>query len=298
MNRPSIISLGEVLWDLFPSGERFGGAPANFACHAAVQGADVSMISAVGADRYGQQAIDVLRGYGVDASLVQIVAEAATGAVGIELDNHGKPSFTIDEDSAWDQIDWSDEFSTRIASADAVYFGTLGQRSEVSRATIQRAVRLAALANTPRVLDVNLRSPFFHADVIRESVHLASILKLSDEELDEACAALEIASESQPEAMLHRLLEAGGLDMIVMTRGANGAVLITADGALNQEGVTTEVIDTVGAGDAFMATFLIGELQEHPSSDNLRRACQVAAATCAHSGAVPVRNETESRKQP
>ena len=287
MKRPTIISLGEVLWDLFPDGQRFGGAQANFACHAAIQGAAVTMVSAVGDDQHGHDAIGILSAYGIDVSLVQIIPDAPTGTVGVALDNNGKPTFTIHQGSAWDRIIWNDALTSRITTVDAVFFGTLGQRSAVSRATIRRAVKAALAKGIPRVLDINLRPPFFDAEMIRDSVQLASILKLSDDELVEVCSACSISETDQPEGDLRGLLEFGSLDMVVLTRGKDGAVLVTPDDTFTQNGISVNVIDTVGAGDSFTAAFLIGELRGESRKQNLRRSCEIAAATCAHSGAVP-----------
>ena len=287
MERPTIISLGEVLWDLFPDGQRFGGAPANFACHAAVQGADVTMLSAVGDDQHGRDGTDILSAYGVDVSLMQVISETPTGTVGVEVDDDGKPTFVIHQGSAWDNLTWNDAIASRIATVDAIYFGTLGQRDPVSRATIREAVETAALAGIPRVLDINLRPPFFDAEMIRDSVQLASILKLSDDELVEVCSACSISETSRPTVMLQGLLEFGKLDIVVLTRGKDGAMLVTHEGTFTQDGIDGNVIDTVGAGDAFTASFLIGELRGEPRKQNLQRSCEIAAATCAHSGAVP-----------
>ena len=287
MERPTIISLGEVLWDLFPDGKRFGGAPANFACHAAIQGAAVTMVSAVGDDQNGHDAIGIFSAYGIDVSIVQIIPDAPTGTVGVALDNNGKPTFTIHQGSAWDRIIWNDAIASRIATVDAIYFGTLGQRDVISRATIREAVETAALAGIPRVLDINLRPPFFDAEMIRDSVQLASILKLSDDELVEVCSACSISETSRPNVMLQGLLEFGNLDIVVLTRGKDGAVLVTPDDTVTQNGISTNVNDTVGAGDSFTAAFLIGELRGESRKQNLRKSCEIAAATCAHSGAVP-----------
>lgn len=292
MKKLKIISLGEVLWDLLPDGDKFGGAPANFACHASLQGADVAMLSAVGDDHRGRTAVSILSDYDIDISLMQTVPHAATGTVGVELDRNGKPTFEIHENSAWDQIVWHEEIALRVSSVDAICFGTLGQRSEVSRQTIRRAIEAASAAGVLRVVDINLRAPFFDADMIRQSVQLASILKLSDEELGEVCSACGITLKQNYEAV-RRLLEFGDLDMIVMTRGAKGAVLVTADQVIEQAGVPATVVDTVGAGDSFTAAFLIGELRGQPQKENLRNACEVAAAACTHSGAVPARRLEE-----
>lgn len=287
MKRPTILSLGEVLWDLFPDGERFGGAPANFACHAAIQGADVTMLSAVGDDQNGHDAIGILSAYGVDVSLMQIIPDAPTGTVGVALDNNGKPTFVIHQGSAWDQLVWNDAMASRITTADAVSFGTLGQRDTVSRTTIRRTLRAAAAKGIPCILDINLRPPFFDAEMIRDSVQLASILKLSDDELVEVCSACSISETSRQDVMLQGLFEFGNLDIVVLTRGKDGAVLVTPDDTVTQNGISTNVIDTVGAGDSFTAAFLIGELRGESRKQNLRRSCEIAAATCAHSGAVP-----------
>lgn len=290
MNNPKIMSLGEVLWDLFPHGEQFGGAPANFACHAAILGADTSMVSAVGVDPHGRSAIDILRKYGVDVSLMQTCPDAATGTVGIELDEKGKPTFTIHEDSAWDRLAWNDALGAKTAIVDAIYFGTLGQRSQVARTTIRQALR--ANSNVPRILDINLRPPFFDATLIRESIELASILKLSDEELatvNDACGVPSDGSSLIQTDQLLQLLEQTNLDMVIMTRGAEGAVLATSDGIVEQPGISATVVDTVGAGDSFTAAFLLGLLRGESHEDNLQNACVVAAGVCAHAGAVPDR---------
>lgn len=282
-----IVSLGEVLWDLFPEGERFGGAPANFACHAAILGADVAMISAVGDDRHGHDAINILGGFGVDVRWLQVISGARTGTVGVALDGEGKPTFTIYEGSAWDQIAWNKELESRVAKADAVYFGTLGQRSNVSRNTIRRCVETARAAGVPRVLDINLRPPFFDSAMIRDSIQLASILKISDDELAEVCTACGIQSKEPPNTLLRRLISTQRLDLVVMTRGAKGAVLATPDAIIEQSGIPTIVRDTVGAGDSFTAAFLLAVLNGESHQQNLFNACSIAAEVCSQSGAVP-----------
>ena len=287
MKKPAILSCGEVLWDLFPDGERFGGAPANFACHAAILGGDVTMLSAVGDDRHGREAMHILRLNGIDVGLLQTISDAPTGTVGIELDTKGKPTFTIHEGSAWDHLAWTEELESHIQQLDAIYFGTLGQRGEQSRATIHRALNLAKTNNVYRVLDVNLRKPFFDDALIREAITQANVLKLSDDELPTVAVACSIVTAVEPEATLRSLLGRFDLDFVVMTRGAAGALLVTPDVTVDQPGIPTEVIDTVGAGDAFTAAFLLGLLRGEPHAKNLHKACSIASVTCSHSGAVP-----------
>jgi len=283
----SIVSLGEVLWDLFPEGVRFGGAPANFACHAAVLGGDVTMVSAVGDDPRGHEAVSILRAYGIDVALVQLTADAPTGTVVVSLDAQGKPTFTISEGSAWDRIAWTSALQSSVGGADVVYFGTLSQRGTDSRGTIRRALDVASAAGATRILDVNLRPPFYDAALIRESVESTSVLKLSDEELEPVAAACGIDSTNGAEGRLRSLLEQFGLDLVVMTRGADGALLVSQTEIVAQPGIPTTVRDTVGAGDAFTAALAMGLLRGESLSEIARNACKIAAAVCAQPGAVP-----------
>ena len=287
--KPRILSCGEVLWDLFPEGARFGGAPANFACHAARLGGDVTMLSAVGNDMRGAEAVTILRGFGVETTLVQRIADALTGSVGVSVDAAGKPSFEIHAGSAWDLIDWTDALEAKVSEVDAIYFGTLGQRGAVSRATIRRAMELARERGILRVLDVNLRSPFYDAALIRESIAHASVLKLSDEELSEVATACGIALDTKPEATLRSLLTRFGLHLVVMTRGAEGALFVSPNGVIDQPGIPTTVVDTVGAGDSFTAAFVLGILRGDAPEVLLQKACEIASAVCSQSGAVPAR---------
>ena len=283
-----ILSCGEVLWDLFPEGARFGGAPANFACHAALLGGEVSLLSAVGLDERGTEAFAILQRFGIDTSLIQRINETTTGTVDVTVDPSGKPSYTIQPSSAWDHIAWSDALKKHVEKADAVYFGTLGQRAAYSRKTIRRALNLARTCGIPRVLDVNLRRPFHDEYIIRESMALASVVKLSEEELDTVAAACNIPLEKNPETTLLHLLNHFGLDHGVMTCGPEGALLVTSTEVVVQPGIPTLVCDTVGAGDSFTAAFTLGLLRGESLRGILRNACKTASAVCSKPGAVPV----------
>lgn len=289
MKSRTILSIGELLWDLFPDGPRFGGAAANFACHAALLGGRVFMVSAVGDDANGREARRILESLSVDTSLVQSLPGTETGAVTVKVDAAGKPSFRIHEDVAWDHIAWSDALAAQIAGADAVYFGTLAQRGVVSRATIRRAMNLAAETDVPRVLDVNLRSPFFDDAMIRESVALCSIMKISDEELPAVLAACGVVAEANAADSLRAILDRYDLALVAMTRGADGALLVSREESVDQPGIPTTVVDTVGAGDSFTAALITGLLDGRSLSEIARKACEVAAAVCAQPGAVPQR---------
>jgi fructokinase len=206
--------------------------------------------------------------------------------VSVVLDHVGNASYTIHEGSAWDQIEWNRDVERRLTDADAVYFGTLGQRSELSRNTIRRYLRAAQEAGVPRIVDINLRRPFYDKAMICESIKLASILKLSDDELVAVCDAFEIPMDQPPGVLLRRLIDKQKLDLVVMTRGAEGALLVTPDELIEQPGIPTLVCDTVGAGDSFTAAFLLGVLRGESHQSNLLNACSVAAAVCSHAGAI------------
>lgn len=286
-NTPHLLSCGEVLWDLFPDGPRFGGAPVNFACHAALLGARVKMLSAVGSDLSGSQALSILQRFGIDTTFVQPVKNAPTGSVKVSVDHAGKPSFRIEPESAWDSISLEGASLEGLASVDAVYFGTLGQRGAQSRATIRAVLQEAKARGILRVLDINLRPPFYDAALLRDSIALASVLKLSDEELPALLSACALPLEGPSEASLHSLRSRFALDCIVLTRGADGALMISDSGTTRQQGFPAKVVDTVGAGDAFTAAFVLGLLRTQPSADILRFACEKAATVCSHAGAVP-----------
>jgi fructokinase len=276
-----------MLWDHFPTGPRFGGAPANFACHARLHGGRVTLLSAVGDDPRGHEATEILCRFGLDTSLIQTIATAPTGAVGVSVDAAGKPSFEIHTPSAWDHLAWTPALAARLADVDALYFGTLGQRGAISRATIRRALAVATSRGLMRVLDVNLRRPFFDAALIRESVAAASVLKLSDDELAEVLIACDIARGPDATAALRALLVRYHLDLIALTRGAAGALLVTADEVIDQPGISTVVRDTVGAGDSFTAALVVGRLRGDPLLTIARVACETAAAVCTYAGAIP-----------
>ena len=281
---PTIVGLGEVLWDLFPDGPRFGGAPANFACHAAMLGAEAAVVSRVGEDDLGERAAAALRQHGVETAFVGRDRHHATGAVRVQLDPEGRPQYEITEDVAWDHIAWTDDLEDLARRADAACFGTLAQRSEASRATIRRFLR-GMRPGGLRILDVNLRPPFVDGRVVLDSLGLADAAKLSDEELPEVAAMCGL-SGTAPDLM-RGLRERYGLRLVAVTRGAEGAMLFGDEGFVECPGVTAVVKDTVGAGDAFTAAMVVGWLRGADLESIGRHACRVAAFVCTQPGATP-----------
>ncbi len=283
---PVVVGLGEVLWDVFSDGPRFGGAPANFACSAAglARGRfDIAMVSAVGTDALGQLAIASLVEHQVNVAAVSQI-HTPTGQVHVQLDEQGHATYEFAADVAWDRLEWSSELEQLAHRTDAVCFGTLGQRSEVSLATIRRFVA-ATRPTALRILDVNLRPPFVSDAIIIDSLRLANILKLNDEEL--AVLARLIGLTGSPAEMLKRLADKFALQVVALTRGVNGAILIRGDEISEHPGVAVHVVDTVGAGDAFTAALALGLLDCRDLETINRTACEVAAFVCSQSGATP-----------
>lgn len=245
------------------------------------------MMSSVGADSRGARALDILRSFGIDTTLVQETTGAPTGAVNVALSSEGKPSFSIEGPSAWDFITWPAEAVVRLNQINAVYFGTLGQRHETSRGTLNKLLSAAKARDIHRILDVNLRRPFYDDVLIKESVGACSVLKLSDEELPDVARACGILHKDDALQTLQDIREEHRLALVAMTRGAHGAVLVSPDEAVEHNGIPTEVLDTVGAGDAFTAALAIGLIRGNPLERIIHIACKTASDVCAQPGAVP-----------
>jgi fructokinase len=285
MTRKLVIAgIGEVLWDVYPDAARFGGAPANFACHAAALGAEAWMASTVGVDELGDRALDALEGAGVECGTVERDGEHDTGQVLVTLDSSGHASYKFADDSAWDHVEWSAALESLAGRCDAVCFGTLGQRSPISRATIQRFVG-ATPQQALRMFDVNLRQQFFDRRTIDASLQVASAVKLNEEELPKVAELCEIYA-STPRHMLRELVERYDLRLAALTCGVGGALLIARDEESTCPAVPTKVVDTVGAGDAFTATLVPDFLREMPLAEVNRHANAVASFVCSQPGAV------------
>lgn len=280
-----VVAIGEVLWDVFPSGPRFGGAPANFACAMAGLAPDftVEMVSAVGDDDLGRDAIASLQQQGVGTRAVT-QNKQVTGQVHVSLDDQGVASYEFAEDCAWDNLLWSERLNTLANQSDVVCFGTLGQRSDASKSTIQQFVRSSS-SDCLRVFDINLRPPYYSEAVIRESLEIANVLKLNDDELPLLASLLNI--EGNPRELLAQIAEIVGLDLIALTRGEKGAMIFKYGEISDSPGVPASVVDTVGAGDAFTAAMIVGLLEGHDIATINHKACEVAAFVCSQPGATP-----------
>jgi fructokinase len=281
-----ILALGEVLWDLFPDGPRFGGAPANFACTAARLSGEirVDLVGAVGRDDLGGAARAKLEAAGVGTGFLA-EADFPTGHVDVLLDPSGNATYRFLENAAWDHLEWTPEAEHAATRADAVCFGTLGQRSAVSAATIRRLVA-ATPADCLRVYDINLRPPFWNADVVLQSLSVANVLKLNDDELPELARICDVSGSV--EEILRTVRERFALRLVALTRGPNGSILLSEFGELHVlPGRPVAIADTVGAGDAFTAALAVGWIRGLPLKQLHLWASNVAAYVCTRPGGSP-----------
>jgi fructokinase len=252
-----ILGIGELLWDILPDISRLGGAPANFAVMAGRLGNHAAILSRIGRDELGKLAIERLDPMPVDMSGIEIDPGHATGRVTVDFFD-GEPKYTIHQPAAWDFLELTDEWVKRAERADAICFGTLAQRSAVSRQSIQSLVAQTS-ESCIRVFDVNLRPPFFSSEVIQESLELATALKMSEDELPQVLNLLGLPmSEKDEEHHLRfgaeRLLEEfPPLEMVAVTKGNRGSLLVRRDEWSEHPGFPVQVVDQVGAGDAFTA---------------------------------------------
>lgn len=280
---PVIVGIGEVLWDVYPDAAHFGGAPANFASHAASLGAKARMVSAVGTDEFGDGALESLRLRGVECASVKRDPIHPTGQVLVSLDTAGQPTYEFAADTAWDHLTWSNDLESLARQSDAVCFGTLGQRSPSSRDSIRQFVKTTP-AEALRVFDVNLRQRFYDAETIESSLQIASAVKLNEDELPIVAEFCGI-NGSTPRQMLRELVRRYELRLAALTRGPGGALLISPAEESERPAVPAVVVDTVGAGDAFTATLVFDFLGGLPLGAINAHANAVASFICSQPGA-------------
>ena len=285
MNKPIVVGMGEALWDVLPDGKKIGGAPANFAFHAGQAGMDSRVVSAVGNDALGEEALAALEGKGLNIEAVARV-EFPTGVVNVSLGEQGIPQYDICEGVAWDNIPFTPALANLASQAQAVCWGSLAQRNEVSRKTIFSF--LDAMPSDEarlKVFDINLRQQFYTLEIIEASCRRANVLKINDEELVLVSELLRLGAGS-PEVLCRSLMERYGLSILVLTCGANGSYVFTPVETSYRVTPKVQVADTVGAGDSFTAT-LVGELlRKTPVGVAHEHAVEVAAYVCTQQGAM------------
>ncbi len=283
MNPKKVIGIGELLWDVLPAGKRIGGAPVNFTHYVNQSGCKGYAVSAVGSDASGDELLAKFVSLGLDAAYVQRNG-FPTGSVGVTLDENGVPTYDIYENVAWDNIATDDATLALASQADAVCWGSLAQRSDVSRKTILAVVD-AVRADALKVFDINLRQSYYDEPTLAASLERATVLKLNDDELKVLAPAYSLSGDD--ESQLRQLLGRFSLQYVVYTMGAVGSLILAADSRRSYVATPKVVVaDTVGAGDSFTAAFVSMLLQGRSLVEAHRRAVDVAAYVCTCNGAI------------
>jgi len=279
-----IVGVGELLWDLLPGRKQLGGAPGNFVHHASQLGADALVISCVGNDPLGREALEHLTNLGLRTAGVSIDPTVPTGVSEITLDPQGKPTFVIKDPAAWDFIQVNENLLRQASRANVICFGTLGQRHPEGRA-IARSLVCATASSALRIFDLNLRQAFWSPEVIVESMQIANVVKLNDEELPIVARVLGIDGDEN--SLLRKMAERFELRAIALTKGANGSVLLAGDTISSQGASHQTIVDTVGAGDAFTATLAVGLSLGRDLAAIQKAATAIAGYVCSCPGATP-----------
>ena len=282
-SKPVVLSIGEILWDVLPTGKRAGGAPVNFSYHAAKNGAEGYAISAVGRDDLGRELEEAVHQAGVDAVLQH--NDHPTSTVEVQL-TEGIPQYVFKPDVAWDHLEYTDDLAGLASKADAVCYGTLSMRSSQSRETCLQVLRHTK-SHAMRFFDINLRGTFYSKDLIQELLDMATVFKLNDEELVTLRDMFHVPGATDDE-LCRWFMDQWHLDTIVLTAGSDYSTIYLADGQsshLPTPEIT--VADTVGAGDAFSGTFAINRLLGASLTQSHRAAVNTAAFVCTQPGAWP-----------
>lgn len=288
--RREVLCVGEALWDRLPGGAVPGGAPMNVALRLAAFGADARLLTRVGDDAAGRALLAFMQAGGLDTRFVQVDARHPTGYVDVDTSDAAAARYDIAMPVAWDFIDAEAYLELAGGRVDVLVYGTLGARHPVARSSQLRLLRAAAL----RVFDLNLRPPHVERATIAELLSGADWVKLNETEV-RYIAALENAPR-EPAPFAGWLRERHGLDLVCITLGAGGALLLNEDRLYRQSAFDVPVVDTVGCGDAFLGTLLSDLLGGRAPEVGLERACAAGAVVARHAGGNPELSEARIRE--
>ena len=274
------------MWDMLPEGKKIGGAPANFAYHVSQFGLDSRVVSAVGEDDLGKEILENFREKNLNCMIETV--PYPTGTVQVELDMNGVPCYDIREGVAWDNIPFTTALEGLARRTCAVCFGSLAQRSVVSRETINRFLDVMPDGEGQyKIFDINLRQGFYTKEILCNSMSKCNILKINDEELVTVSRMFGYPGiDLQDKCWI--LLAKYNLKMLILTCGVNGSYVFTPGNVSFVETPRVEVADTVGAGDSFTATFVAAILRGKPVGEAHKLAVEASAYVCTQNGAMPV----------
>ncbi len=285
-SKPVTMSIGEVLWDMLPDGKALGGAPTNVAWHCAQLGADAHVCSAVGKDDLGDEILSRLKAMRLDTSAIAVIPDKPTSTVDAMLSAEGNATYVIHENVAWDAMPASPVALELAAKADGINFGTLAQRGEFGLTETHKILD-ATRPDCLRIFDVNLRTPFIYKNVIEKGLAKATVVKMNDDELP--ILSEMFGWDKEPEAAITAMFKLfPGLKHAVVTRGSRGAWWhnkLRLYGKL--PAMAVKAVDTIGAGDSFTASVMMGLLKGWDEETTMEAALNVAAFVCTSRGGTP-----------
>lgn len=282
-----VFAFGEVLWDQLPNGSVIGGAAANFASRVQSLGIDVTLVSRVGQDDLGQESTQILQRLGLSTDYIQRDAKKSTGTVQVTFDDYGSPSYDITKDVAYDYISCTHDLVERAKKAEMIYFGTLAQRNTVARQSL--SLLLEAVPDTVRLCDVNLRVGCFTKQTVSSSLRASNILKCNEVEVTDLADMFDFGTHDI-EAFCDLAIKHFGLDLCLVTRGPLGAFAKHQSGErIIVPGYNVQVVDTIGAGDAFTAGFVWSHVRGQALADCIEMGVRCGALVATHRGGmVPI----------
>ena len=286
-----VLGIGELLWDLFPDGPRLGGAPFNVVASMRRLSHPAAFVTAVGDDELGRSAVAAVDELGVDTTFISVAPDLPTGTVAVTPDPVEGHRFTIGSPAAYASIGDADTLVTRLLDLvpEALVYGTLAQRSPAVRELTHRVATEIRPVN--RLYDVNLRDGSWTGDLVLDLLSDATVVKLNGDEAVVLAGLLGSAATGR--ALATALAARYGIERLCITRGAAGATLLVGGDEYTVEGIHVDVVDTVGAGDAFAAGLLHGLLTDMPPDETLRFANRLGALVASRAGALPVWSATE-----
>jgi len=286
--RKRVVALGEIVWDIIGREKHVGGAPFNFAFHASQFGHEAWIVSRVGNDEPAGELLRAVQQLGLSCEHIQRDLVRPTGAVEVSVNLFGEPTFRIIEDVAWDYIAATKAQHDLVSSADVLWFGTLAQRSKVSRASIQELLTTARRQSRDMLIvcDLNLRQYFYTPELIRQCLDFCRVLRLKEEELTIVKGLFGWSNASDREFACE-LMDAFGILLIAVTHSARGCTLHTPDAEVRAPGFVVDVVDTVGAGRAFSAAMVTNLLEGAPFAEVARYANLTGAYVATQPGATP-----------
>ncbi|OGO81199.1 MAG: hypothetical protein A2Y21_00825 [Clostridiales bacterium GWC2_40_7] len=292
--KAKILSCGEVLWDIIDGKEHIGGAPFNVAAHMARLGCSSSIITRIGKDERGDKALTAMKSLGVDTAFVQTDSVHDTGTAEVTLAGLGVPTFYLPENVAYEFIDINNKDIERIATGkfDVLYFGTLVQKSLVSRNSLYKILESLQFKNV--FYDVNIRLDFFPEEIIRKSFSHSTIVKLNEGEV-KLISQLLYGKPLQEKEFIYRVMDEFSIDIICVTKGKDGCSVYSENTSASYPEHPVKVVDTVGAGDAFSAAFLTHYSKSGDPNESARIGNIMGAYVASQHGAIPEYSE-EIRK--